>query len=169
MSWPPQPKQKLEHSSTAPQDACQLRNSSVFLGHSQPPTPIQTNNTFAKGIANKTTKQTKQPKATARMHSHGCDAEAINNSSTHFAQASKGSKNRADQFTEHHRPCFPPLKHAWHLLVHTKSLITHQICDWSTVRVCDVDGTLSMPVDCILFDAGWDSSIAVGVTSTPTN
>ena len=36
------------------QDACTLRNTLEFLGHPQPPTPIQTNNSCAEGIINQT-------------------------------------------------------------------------------------------------------------------
>ena len=39
------------------QDACMLRNALEFLGHPQPATPIQTNNSCAKGILNDTVKQ----------------------------------------------------------------------------------------------------------------
>ena len=39
------------------QDACALRNTLEFLGHPQPATPIQTDNSCAEGIANDTVKQ----------------------------------------------------------------------------------------------------------------
>ena len=39
------------------QDACQLRNTLECLGHPQPATPIQTDNSCAEGIANDTVKQ----------------------------------------------------------------------------------------------------------------
>ena len=39
------------------QDACQLRNTLEYLGHPQPATPIQTDNSCAEGIANDTVKQ----------------------------------------------------------------------------------------------------------------
>ena len=38
-------------------DGCMLRNTLLDLGHPQPPTPIQTDNACAAGIANETVQQ----------------------------------------------------------------------------------------------------------------
>ena len=80
------------------QDACTLRNTLEFLGHPQPPTPIQTDNAAAKGIVNDTVKQ-KRSKA-IDMRFHWVRDRVRQNQFKIYWQ--KGAQNRADYYTKHH-------------------------------------------------------------------
>jgi hypothetical protein len=79
-------------------EACPLRTTLEELGHAQPATPIQTDNSTAAGIANDTVKQ-KRSKA-IDMHFYWIRDHV------HQGQFvicwKKGSLNRADYFTKHH-------------------------------------------------------------------
>lgn len=82
------------------QDACQFRNTLDFLGHTQPPTPIQTDNKCAEGIANDTVKQKRSKAIDMRFWWLRCRA----NQSQLNIFWRKGSENRADYYTKHHPP-----------------------------------------------------------------
>ena len=80
------------------QDACQLRTALQFLGHPQPPTPIQTDNSCAEGIVNDTVKQ-KRSKA-IDMRFYWVRDRVKQNQFKIFWK--KGADNLADYFTKHH-------------------------------------------------------------------
>ena len=80
------------------QDACTLRNTLEFLGHPQPPTPIQTDNAAAEGIVNDTVKQ-KRSKAIDMRFYWVRDRVRQNQFKIYWQ---KGAQNRADYFTKHH-------------------------------------------------------------------
>jgi hypothetical protein len=79
-------------------EACPLRITIEELGHAQPATPIQTDNSTPFGIANDTIKQ-KRSKAIDThfywIHDHVRQGQFV-------IYWKKGSLNRADYFTKHH-------------------------------------------------------------------
>ena len=82
------------------QDSEPIRNALLKLGHKQPPTPIQTDNSTANGFLNKTIKQ-KRTKAIDMRFYWVIDRIKQN----HFRIFWKpGSENLADYFTKHHSP-----------------------------------------------------------------
>jgi hypothetical protein len=80
------------------QDACQLWLALDFLGHSQPATPIQTDNLCAEGIVNDTVKQ-KRSKA-IDMRFYWIRDRVRQNQFKIFWK--KGTDNLGDYFTKHH-------------------------------------------------------------------
>ena len=80
------------------QDACTLRTALEFLGHPQPPTPIQTDNSCAEGIINDTVKQ-KRSKAIDMRFYWVRDRVRQNQFKIYWR---KGESNLADYFTKHH-------------------------------------------------------------------
>jgi hypothetical protein len=84
-------------------EACPLRACLTELGHPQPPTPIQTDNSTAAGIANDSVKQ-KRSKAMDMSFSWIRDRVCQGQFLFYWQ---KGSSNRADYFTKHH----PTLHH----------------------------------------------------------
>lgn len=80
------------------QDACMLRNTLEFIGHPQPPTPIQTDNSCAEGIINDTVKQ-KRSKAIDMRFYWLRDRAKQGQFAIHWK---KGQDNLADYFTKHH-------------------------------------------------------------------
>ena len=85
------------------QDACMLRNALEFLGHPQPATPIQTDNSCAEGIANDTVKQ-KRSKAIDMRFYWIRDRVKQGQFIVHWKA---GRDNLADYFTKH----FPASHH----------------------------------------------------------
>jgi len=81
-------------------EACPLRITLEELGHVQPPTPIQTDNSTAAGIANDTVKQ-KRSKAIDMRFYWVRDRVRQGQFIVHWK---KGSLNKADYFTKHHPP-----------------------------------------------------------------
>ena len=81
-------------------DACPMRITLEELGHPQPATPLQTDNSTACGIANDTVKQ-KQSKAIDMRFYWIRDRVRQGQFHVHWK---KGSLNRADYFTKHHPP-----------------------------------------------------------------
>ena len=80
------------------QDAVMLRNTLEFLGHPQPATPIQTDNSCAEGIANDTVKQ-KRSKAMDMRFYWIRDRVRQGQLKIHWK---KGQDNYADYHTKHH-------------------------------------------------------------------
>ena len=80
------------------QDAIMLRNTLEFLGHPQPATPIQTDNSCAEGIANDTVKQ-KRSKAMDMRFYWIRDRVRQGQLKIHWK---KGQDNYADYHTKHH-------------------------------------------------------------------
>ena len=80
------------------QDACSLRTALEFLGHPQPPTPIQTDNATAYGIVNDTVKQ-KRSKAIDMRFYWVRDRVRQNQFEIYW---DKGANNLGDYFTKHH-------------------------------------------------------------------
>jgi hypothetical protein len=78
-------------------EACPLRIALAKMGHPQPVTPLQTDNSTATGIANDTVKQ---------KHSKAIDMrfywirDRVRQGHFHVYWA-KGSRNKADYFTKH--------------------------------------------------------------------
>jgi Reverse transcriptase (RNA-dependent DNA polymerase) len=82
------------------QEACALRTALLTLGHPQPPTPIQTDNSTADGILNSTVKQ-KRSKAIDMRFYWLRDRIEQKQFQVHWQP---GSLNFADYFTKHHPP-----------------------------------------------------------------
>jgi hypothetical protein len=85
------------------QDGCMLRNTLEFLGHPQPATPIQTDNSCAEGIINDKVKQ-KRSKAIDMRFYWVRDRVQQGQFNIHWK---KGEDNLADYFTKH----FPATHH----------------------------------------------------------
>ena len=82
------------------QDSEPICNALLELGHAQPPTPVQTDNSTANGFLNETIKQ-KRTKAIDMRFYWVLDRIKQN----HFRIFWKpGSENLADYFTKHHSP-----------------------------------------------------------------
>ena len=80
------------------QDACALRHALEFLGHPQPPTPIQTDNSCAEGIANDTVKQRRSKAIDMRFY---WVRDRVKQGQF-YIYWKKGSDNWGDYFTKHH-------------------------------------------------------------------
>ena len=83
------------------QEACMLRNTLEFLGHPQPPTPIQTDNSCAEGIVNDTVKQ-RRSKAIFDMRFYWVRDRVRQKQFKIYWK--RGKDNYADYFTKHHPP-----------------------------------------------------------------
>ena len=82
------------------QDSEPIQNALLEMGHEQPPTPIQTNNSTADGFLNKTIKQKRTKAIYMQFY---CVINRIKQN--HFCIFWKpGSENLADYFTKHHSP-----------------------------------------------------------------
>jgi len=81
-------------------EACSLRNTLADMGHPQPPTPIQTDNACAVGIANSTIKQKRSKAIDMRFYW----LQDRVNEGQFLIYWRKGSDNAADYFTKHHSP-----------------------------------------------------------------
>ena len=79
-------------------EACPIRTSLEELGHPQPPTPIQTDNSTAHGIANDTVKQKRSKAIDMRFY---WVRDRVRQKQFHIFWQ-KGSLSRADYFTKHH-------------------------------------------------------------------
>ncbi len=82
------------------QEAIPLRNTLIELGHPQPPTPLQTDNTTAAGFANDTIKQKRSKAMDMRFDWIKCRVRQ-NHFRLHWRP---GSENQADYHTKHHFP-----------------------------------------------------------------
>lgn len=80
------------------QDACSLRTTLDFLGHPQPATPIQTDNSCAEGIINDTVKQRRSKAIDMRFY-WVRDRVRQGQFRIHWKP---GQDNLADYFTKHH-------------------------------------------------------------------
>jgi hypothetical protein len=78
--------------------ACPLRTTLEELGHPQPPTPIQTDNSTAAGIANDTVKQKRSKAIDMRFY---WIRDRVRQGQF-IVYWKKGSLNKADYFTKHH-------------------------------------------------------------------
>jgi Reverse transcriptase (RNA-dependent DNA polymerase) len=81
-------------------EACALRITLAELGHEQPATPIQTDNSTAAGIANDSVKQRRSKAIDMRFY-WVRDRVRQGQFKIHWQ---KGSLNQADYFTKHHPP-----------------------------------------------------------------
>lgn len=79
-------------------EACALRTTLEELGHPQPPTPIQTDNSTAAGIANDTVKQKRSKAIDMRFY---WIRDRVRQGQFHIYWK-KGILNKADYFTKHH-------------------------------------------------------------------
>ena len=79
-------------------DATQLRTTLQEMGHPQPATPIQLDNTTAVGFANQNIKQRKSKAIDMRFY---WLQDRVNQGQFHVFWA-PGTKNLADYFTKHH-------------------------------------------------------------------
>ena len=82
------------------QDAIPLRNTLIELGHPQPPTPIQTDNSTAAGFANDTIKQKRSKAMDMRFYWIKDRVEQ----GQFLIYWRPGSENLGDYFTKHHSP-----------------------------------------------------------------
>ena len=96
-------------------DGCRLRNTLQDLGYPQPPTPIQTDNACAAGIANDTVRQ-KRSKAIDTRFYWVRDRFRAGQFLIYWRQ---GTENEADYFTKHHSPSHHRLQRSKYL--HTAS------------------------------------------------
>ena len=81
-------------------EACPMRITLEELGHPQPPTPLQTNNSTACGIANDTVNQRRSKAIDMRFYW----IQDRVRQQQFFIYWRKGSINLADYFTKHHAP-----------------------------------------------------------------
>ena len=81
-------------------EACPMRITLEELGHPQPPTPLQTDNSTACGIANDTVKQRRSKAIDMRFY---WIRDRVRQNQF-FIYWRKGSINLADYFTKHHAP-----------------------------------------------------------------
>jgi hypothetical protein len=79
-------------------DASAIRTSLEEMGHPQPPTPVQTDNNTAVGIANDTVKQRRSKAIDMRFY---WVRDRVRQKQFHIYWV-KGSLNKADYFTKHH-------------------------------------------------------------------
>mgnify|MGYP006356563395 FL=1 len=79
-------------------ESCPIRICLEELGHPQPPTPIQTDNSTAAGIANDTVKQKRSKAIDMRFY---WIRDRVRQGQFHIYWR-KGSLNRADYFSKHH-------------------------------------------------------------------
>ena len=79
-------------------EACPIRITLIELGHPQPATPIQTDNSTATGIANDTVKQKRSKAIDMRFY---WIRDRVRQSQFTI-EWKKGSLNKADYFTKHH-------------------------------------------------------------------
>jgi hypothetical protein len=79
-------------------EACPIRTTLEELGHPQPPTPIQTDNSTAAGIANDTVKQKRSKAIDMRFY---WVRDRVRQKQFHIFWR-QGSTNKADYFTKHH-------------------------------------------------------------------
>jgi hypothetical protein len=93
-------------------EAAAIRTTLHDLGHPQPPTPIQTDNSCAAGIANGTVKQRRSKAIDMRFY-WVRDRVAQRQFVVHWRQ---GADNLADYFTKHHSPAHHRLMRARYLL-----------------------------------------------------
>jgi hypothetical protein len=89
----------LFHNAT---EACSLRTILEEMGHPQPPTPIQTDNSTAAGIVNRTVKQRRSKAMDMRFYWLQ-DRVELDQFRIHWKP---GCDNLADYFTKHH-----PVRH----------------------------------------------------------
>lgn len=104
---------------TNAKEACVLRTILEEMGHKQPPTPIQVDNSTANGIANETCKQIRSKAIDMRFY-WVRDRIAQNQFHVYWAP---GKTNLADYFTKHH-----PAKHhqaVRQYYLHTPNSRTH--------------------------------------------
>jgi hypothetical protein len=94
------------------QDAVPIRNTLIELGHPQPPTPIQTDNSTAAGFANDTIKQ-KRSKA-MDMRFYWIKDRARQNQFLFYWRP--GAENLGDYHTKHHSPSHHRLMRSTFLL-----------------------------------------------------
>jgi hypothetical protein len=80
-------------------ESCPIRICLEELGHPQPPTPIQTDNSTAAGIANDTVKQKRSKAIDMRFY---WIRDRVHQGHFHVYYWRKGSLNRADYFSKHH-------------------------------------------------------------------
>jgi hypothetical protein len=78
-----------------------LRQILTKMGHPQPRTPIQTDNTMAEGVINNKILQPKRTKVMDMRFHWLCDREAQGQFCIHWRP---GKMNLADYFTKHHSP-----------------------------------------------------------------
>ena len=94
-------------------DGCMLRNTFLDLGHPQPPTPIQTDNACAAGIANNTVKQKRSKAIDMRLYWVRDRVRA----KEFMVYWRRGTDNDADYFTKHHSPTHHRLKRSRYLYI----------------------------------------------------
>jgi hypothetical protein len=113
--------------------AVEERNILEELGHPQPPTPIQTDNSTAEGIINKKV----QPKRTKAMDMrfHWLRDRAVNQNQFRFYWR-PGPLNLADYFTKHHPPAHHKNMRKEFLTPYQDLLELRRKTRSSTARVC---------------------------------
>jgi hypothetical protein len=125
------------------------------MGHPQPPTPIQVDNSCAAGIVNDTVKQRRSKAIDMRFYWLK-DREQQNQFHIHWR---KGSDNLADYFTKHHSPMHHRRMRAKYLLaLHRSDFISAKT---STIGV--TQSSLSLPRAKIVSGEG----VLIGGSSPP--
>ena len=100
------------------QDACQLRNTLEFLGHPQPPNPIQTDKSCAEGIVNNTVKQKRSKAIDMRFY---WVRDRVQQGQFEIFWR-KGEDNYGDYFTKHHSAAHHRAMRPIYLYEHNQAL-----------------------------------------------
>ena len=82
-------------------DGVALRNTLVEMGHPQPPTPVQVDNSTTNGFANKQLRQRKSKSMDMRFY---WIQDRVEQKQFHVVYWRPGHTNLADYFTKHHSP-----------------------------------------------------------------
>lgn len=112
-------------------DAATLRTTLIDMGHPQGATPMQTDNSCASGISNKTVKQRRSKAIDMRFY-WVQDRVKQGHFNVHWR---RGSDNLADYFSKHHSPSHHRLMRSRYYLDHHKPTESHND-NRSMARVC---------------------------------
>ena len=118
------------------QEAVPLRHALMEMGHPQPPTPIQTDNTTASGIVNSSIRPKRSKAMDMRFHwmQDRCNQKQF------LVYWKPGKHNLADYFSKHH----PPHHHKHMRSTYLINLIQSQannFCSWSHAQGCIPPGS----------------------------
>ena len=140
-------------------DACPMRITLEELGHPQPATPLQTDNSTACGIANDTVKQKRSKAIDMRFY---WIRDRVRQGQFHV-HWKKGSLNRADYFTKHHPPSHHQSIRSSYLHVPTDRSKNYFECLTDTANCEQTAGSLTYDLSSDLSQ----SDCGEGVLNTP--
>ena len=112
------------------------RHALVAMGHSQPPTPMQTDNTTALGVINNTIAPRSTKAMDMRFHGLRCRARQLQ--FWHYLRL--GSTNKGDYVTKQHAEIHHKMMHSQYLTpkrtLDSLRQRAHALLTRSTARVC---------------------------------